>query len=80
MKSILIKIIKLYQKIPGDFHNQCRFQPTCSNYAIDAINEYGSVKGIYLSFKRILRCNPFNKNFGYDPVLKKEQKNEKKNN
>lgn len=80
MKNILIKIIRLYQKIPGDFHNHCRFQPTCSNYMIEAIEEYGSLKGIYLGIKRILRCNPFNKQFGYDPVLKKEQKNEKKNN
>ena len=55
----------------------CRFQPTCSNYAIEAINEYGNIKGSYLTIKRILRCNPFNKNYGYDPVPKKEKKNEK---
>lgn len=80
MKKILIKIIKLYQKIPGNFHNNCRFQPTCSNYMIEAINTYGSIKGLYLGTKRILRCNPFNKNYGYDPVVKKEKKNEKKKN
>ena len=71
MKKILIKLIKIYQKIPGKFHNYCRHYPTCSNYAIEAINEYGSIKGTYMSIKRILRCNPLG-SYGYDPVLKKE--------
>lgn len=44
--------------------------PTCSNYAIEAITEYGSIKGSYLTIKRLLRCNPFSKP-GYDPVPKK---------
>lgn len=78
MKRILIGIIKLYQRIPGSFHLQCRHIPTCSNYAIEAIETYGSIYGIFLSIKRILRCNPFAKT-GYDPVpkIKKEVKNEK---
>lgn len=67
MKKILIKLIKMYQSIPGDFHNQCRFYPTCSNYAIEAIDKYGSIKGTILSIKRIIRCRPFGKK-GYDPV------------
>lgn len=71
MKKLLINIIRLYQKIPGKFHNYCRHYPTCSNYAIEAINEYGSIKGLYLSIKRILKCNPLG-SYGYDPVLKKE--------
>ncbi len=70
MKNILIKMIRLYQKIPGNFHNNCRFIPTCSNYAIEAITVHGSIKGTYLATKRILRCNPFGK-AGYDPVPKK---------
>ena len=70
MKNILIKMIRSYQKIPGDFHNNCRFIPTCSNYAIEAITVHGSVKGSFLAVKRILRCNPFCKS-GYDPVPKK---------
>ena len=73
MKHILIKLIKLYQKIPFRSHIYCKFIPTCSNYAIEAVNEYGSIKGSYLSIKRILRCNPFNKKSGYDPVPIKEK-------
>ena len=73
----LVRIIKLYQKIPLSSHSYCKFQPTCSNYAIEAIEEYGNIKGSYLAFKRILRCNPFNKKSGYDPVPLKEKKNEK---
>ena len=73
MKKILIKIIKFYQKIPGDFHNHCRFYPTCSNYAIEAIEEYGIVRGSFMAFIRILKCNPFSK-FGYDPVKRKCEK------
>lgn len=70
MKHILIKLIKLYQKIPGNFHNSCKFIPTCSNYAIEAINEYGSIKGSFMAIKRILKCNPFSKG-GIDNVPKR---------
>ena len=77
MKYLLISIINLYQKIPFSSHNQCRFIPTCSNYAKEAILTYGSIKGSYLAIKRILRCNPLGPS-GYDPVpLKKETKHEK---
>lgn len=72
MKKILIYLIKLYQKIPGDFHNHCRYTPTCSNYAIEAIDRHGALKGSILSIKRILRCNPFG-SYGYDPVIKEEK-------
>ena len=58
MKKILIKGIKLYQHIPGNFHNKCRCIPTCSNYAIEAIKKHGSFHGTILSIKRILKCNP----------------------
>lgn len=78
MKKVLIKTIKFYQSIPGNFHNQCRHIPTCSNYAIDAITEYGSIKGSFMSAKRILKCNPFGTS-GYDPVIKKGEKHEKHN-
>ena len=73
MKRILISIINLYQKIPFSSHSKCRFIPTCSNYAKEAIETHGVIKGTYLTIKRILRCHPFGKK-GYDPVpLKKEK-------
>lgn len=72
MKKFFIKLIKIYQSIPFSSHKACRFIPTCSNYAIEAINEYGAFKGLFLSFKRILKCNPWHK-MGYDPVPKKNK-------
>ena len=73
MKWILISIINLYQKLPLASHSKCRFIPTCSNYAKEAIMEYGSFKGSYLTIKRILRCNPLGHS-GFDPVPVKEKK------
>ena len=73
MKSILIKLIKIYQKTPISSHNKCRFTPTCSNYAIEAIEEYGSIKGTLMAIKRIIKCNPLNKHIGYDPVIKRRK-------
>lgn len=73
MKKILIGIIDIYQKIPGPWHDLCRHVPTCSNYAKEAIEIHGSVKGLFLSIKRIIKCNPFG-TFGYDPVPPKEKK------
>ena len=67
MKKLSIKLIKIYQKLPITAHNYCRYYPTCSNYAIEALNKYGFFKGWFLAIKRILRCNPFSKK-GYDPV------------
>lgn len=77
MKRILIKLITIYQKIPGPWHGACRHIPTCSNYAIEAIETYGSLKGSFMAFKRILRCNPLGTS-GYDPVIRR-QENEKNN-
>lgn len=73
MKKILISIIKIYQRIPGNFHYSCRHIPTCSNYGIEAIETYGALKGSYLTIKRILRCNPFGTK-GYDPVVERKTK------
>ncbi len=67
MKKVIISIIKFYQRLPLSSHKLCRFYPTCSSYMIDAINKFGTVKGLYLGIKRILRCNPFGGS-GYDPV------------
>lgn len=63
----------MYQKIPGNFHGNCRHIPTCSNYAIEAIETFGLKKGLILSTKRILRCSPFG-TYGYDPVIKEDKK------
>ncbi|AWZ49751.1 membrane protein insertion efficiency factor YidD [Hathewaya limosa] len=68
MKRILIFLIKLYRKYISPLKPACcRFYPTCSQYAIEAIEKYGALKGGFMAIKRILRCNPFNKG-GYDPV------------
>lgn len=73
MKSILIKLIKLYQSTPLKSHKMCKFYPTCSEYAIIALERHGLIKGLYLSVKRILKCNPFTKG-GVDLVPESRQK------
>jgi len=71
MNKVMIKMIKVYQSIPFQSHGSCKYVPSCSNYAIEALETYGFIKGSYLMIKRILRCNPWSKG-GYDPVPKKE--------
>ena len=70
MKKVLIGMIRFYQKYlsPLKIYSHCIFIPTCSQYGIEAIEKYGALKGTALTVWRILRCNPFNKNSGYDPV------------
>lgn len=69
MKKVLIQIIKVYRKYISPLKGRptCIYYPTCSQYAIEALEKYGVVKGTYLAVKRILRCHPFHKG-GYDPV------------
>ncbi len=63
-----ILLIKIYQKIISPFIGpQCRFTPTCSNYALEAIKKYGIFKGGWLAVKRISKCHPWGGK-GYDPV------------
>ena len=69
MKYILIGLIRVYQLLPFHTHSMCKFTPTCSNYGIEAIKTYGSIKGSILTIKRILRCNPLSKG-GYDPIVR----------
>ena len=69
MKKLLLKLIDLYQKTPLFSHSKCKYYPTCSNYAKEAITNYGALKGTLLSIKRILKCNPFSKG-GIDLVPK----------
>ncbi|MFT5839889.1 MAG: putative membrane protein insertion efficiency factor [Flavobacteriales bacterium] len=76
LRKIPIGIIKLYQMVLSPMLGPtCRFHPSCSYYAIDAITEHGLIKGTWISIKRILKCHPLN-NGGYDPVPKKRQKKE----
>lgn len=67
MKKILIFLITLYQKIPFRSHSSCPFLPTCSDYAKEAIEKHGSLKGSFKAGFRICRCHPWQKG-GYDPV------------
>ena len=68
MKKILIKGINFYKKFISPLKKPCcRFYPTCSTYAIQAIEKYGALNGSVMAIYRILRCNPFCKG-GYDPV------------
>ncbi|HPU41923.1 MAG TPA: membrane protein insertion efficiency factor YidD [Acetivibrio clariflavus] len=69
VKRLAIFLIRIYQKYisPLKGVSSCRFYPTCSQYAIDAITKYGVIKGSFMSVKRILKCHPFHPG-GYDPV------------
>jgi len=77
MKKIILNLIRFYQKT-SFFHiyffrmfymsdKICRFSPSCSQYTYQAVEKYGSIKGLSLGLKRILRCHPWNKG-GYDPL------------
>ncbi len=68
MKTLLILIIRFYQGVISPLlPNSCRYTPTCSQYAIEAIQKYGIFMGSWKAFKRILRCNPWG-GCGNDPV------------
>ena len=73
---LLIKFIKIYKYLVSPLiGHSCRYLPTCSEYSIEALKTYGFVKGLLLSFKRIMSCHPWG-NSGFDPV-KKEIKTKK---
>ena len=69
MKKIMIFLIKVYRKFLSPLKRRptCIYTPTCSQYALEALEKYGFLKGSFLAVKRILRCHPFAKG-GYDPV------------
>ena len=74
MKDFLIKLIKVYQKrISPLFSPKCRFYPTCSQYALEAINIHGAFKGTILAVRRLMRCNILFPG-GVDPVPPKKEK------
>ena len=69
MKTVFLSLIRFYQRaISPWFPAKCRFRPTCSAYALEAIQKYGAIKGSFLALKRLLRCHPFYKGDWYDPV------------
>ncbi len=69
MKRLILWLINFYRKhISPHTPPSCRFTPTCSAYAYEAINKYGIMKGGWLAVKRIVRCHPFYKGDPYDPV------------
>mgnify|MGYP001295980853 CR=1 FL=1 len=73
MKTVFLSIIRFYQRfISPLFPPTCRFQPTCSQYGMEAIQYHGAIKGLWLTVKRISRCHPFHKG-GFDPVPLKEE-------
>ena len=68
MKRLLLWLIRFYQRaLSPHLPAACRYQPTCSHYALTAVERYGAFRGGWMAFLRILRCNPFSKG-GYDPV------------
>ncbi|MBR5421377.1 MAG: membrane protein insertion efficiency factor YidD [Lachnospiraceae bacterium] len=70
MKFLFLYIIGLYQKYISPYkRTKCPYFPSCSQYGKEAIEEYGAIRGGFLAFWRILRCNPFSRG-GYDPVKK----------
>lgn len=75
IKKVMIFFIKTYQLTlsPRFSHGSCRYTPTCSQYAIEAIEVHGIIKGTLMAIWRIMRCNPFVKG-GYDPVPPKKGK------
>lgn len=69
MRALLLRLIRFYQtSISPYFPARCRFSPTCSQYALEAVTKYGAAKGGWLAIKRLIRCNPFYKGNYFDPV------------
>ena len=69
MKKVFLLLIRFYQNAVSPwFPARCRFRPTCSVYAYEAVSKYGAIKGGWLALRRLLRCHPFYKGNFFDPV------------
>ncbi len=73
LKNLCLKLILIYKFFSKFTPSVCRFEPTCSTYTYEAIKKFGTLKGIYLGIKRILKCHPYYKGSKYDPIPKKFQ-------
>ena len=68
MKKAIVALIRFYRRSISPYKQpSCRFIPTCSAYALEAVEKYGALKGSWLAIRRILKCHPFHEG-GYDPV------------
>lgn len=77
MKRVLLALIRFYQTAISPWRpGCCKYIPTCSNYAVQAIERFGAFKGTGLAVWRLLRCNPFSRG-GYDPVPEKKHRHKK---
>lgn len=78
MKKILMALIRFYRRsISPNTPPSCKYIPTCSEYALTAVERFGACRGSLLAVWRILRCNPFSRG-GYDPVPEKKERKQKK--
>ena len=69
MKKVFLFLIRFYQQaISPYFPARCRFRPTCSAYAYEAVSKYGAIRGGWLALRRLLRCHPFYRGDYFDPV------------
>jgi putative membrane protein insertion efficiency factor len=69
MALLALRVYKAYLSVL--FAGSCRFEPTCSQYAYEGIERFGVARGVWLGMKRLLRCHPLSRRFGYDPVPEK---------
>ena len=73
MKHVLIGLLRVYRAVISPLYGDvCKFYPSCSAYALDAVREHGSLRGSWLAVRRIGRCNPWSKGHGHDPVPPRE--------